>query len=134
VTRPARVVSLNEQCGVVARPFIATYEGVTVECAKYGEDYSKGAIVPIRGNAPARPKVPADAVTASGSGLDPHISPEYARLQAPRIARTRGVPEEEVVQVIKENEDGRGLGFLGAHRVNVLQLNIGLDRKLPFHA
>lgn len=134
VARPTRVVSLNEQCGVVAKPFIATYGGVTVECAKYGEDYSKGAIVPIRGNAPARPKVPADAVTASGSGLDPHISPEYARLQAPRIAKTRGVPEEQVLQAIKDNEDGRVLGFLGAPRVNVLQLNIELDRKFPFHA
>jgi K+-transporting ATPase ATPase C chain len=134
VTRPTRVVSLNEQCGVVAKPFIATYGGVTVECAKYGEDYSTGVTVPIRGNAPARPKVPADAVTASGSGLDPHISPDYARLQAPRIARTRGVPEERVLQAIEDNEEGRGLGFLGAPRVNVLQLNIELDRNLPFHA
>lgn len=133
VTRPTRVVSLNEQCGVVAKPFIATYEGVTVECAKYGEDYSNGATVPIRGNAPATPTVPADAVTASGSGLDPHISPQYARLQAPRIAKARRISEDQVLQAIKHNQNGPALGFLGAPRVNVLQLNIELDNKYPFH-
>jgi K+-transporting ATPase ATPase C chain len=68
VAHPTRVVSLNEECGVVKTPFIATYKGVTVECAKYGEDVAMGEVVPIRGNAPADPKVPADAVTASGSG------------------------------------------------------------------
>jgi K+-transporting ATPase ATPase C chain len=132
VTRPTRVVSLNEECGVVNTPFVATYRGVTVECAKYGEDYTKGEVVPIRGGAPAQPKVPADAVTASGSGLDPHISPAYARLQAPRIAKARGVPEAQVLQAVKDNEDGRVLGFVGAPRVNVLTLNIELDKKYPF--
>ena len=88
--------------------------------------------MPIRGSAPADPKVPADAVTASGSGLDPHISPAYARLQAPRVAKTRGVPESQVMQAIKDNEDGRVLGFLGEPRVNVLKLNIELDKKYPF--
>ena len=132
VTEPTRVVSLNEECGVVRTPFIATYKGVAVQCAKYGEDYTKGEVVPVRGNAPADPQVPADAVTASGSGLDPHISPAYARLQAPRIARTRGVPETRVLQAIKNNEDGRVLGFLGDPRVNVLKLNIELDKKYPF--
>lgn len=133
VVRPTRVVSVNEECGVVSRPFIATYEGIPVQCAAYGEDYAKGAIVPIRGTAPARPAVPADAVAASGSGLDPHISPAYARLQAPRVARTRGVPVRQVLAAIKDNEDGRALGFIGGPRVNVLQLNIELDRKYPFH-
>lgn len=132
VRRPTRVVSLNEQCGTIRRPFLAAYQGVTVQCAKYGEDYSTGMTVPIRGGAPARPKVPADAVTASGSGLDPHISPAYARLQAPRIARARAVPEADVRQAIKDNQSGRVLGFLGAPRVNVLQLNIELDEKYPF--
>ncbi len=134
VSRPVRVVSLNEECGVTARPFIATYKGIAVECAKYGEDYAKGEVVPVRGGAPARPVVPADAVTASGSGLDPQISPAYARLQAPRVARTRGVPVDRVLAAIKDNEDGRDLGFLGAPRVNVLKLNLELDRKYPFHA
>jgi K+-transporting ATPase ATPase C chain len=132
VTHPTQVISLNEECGVVNTPFIATYKGVTVQCAKYGEDYAKGEVVPIRGDAPAQPKVPADAVTASGSGLDPHISPAYAQLQAPRIAKARGVPESSVLQAIKDNDDGRVLGFMGEPRVNVLTLNIELDKKYPF--
>lgn len=134
VTRPTRVVSVNEECGVAARPFLATYQGVPVECAKYGENYNKGVIVPVRGNAPATPEVPADAVTGSGSGLDPHISVAYARLQAPRVARARGIPEAEVLAAIKGNETGRFLGFMGSPTVNVLQLNIELDRKHPIHA
>ncbi|GAB2838693.1 potassium-transporting ATPase subunit C [Actinoallomurus bryophytorum] len=132
VTHPTQVISLNEECGVVNTPFVAAYKGVAVQCAKYGEDYTKGEVVPIRGGAPAHPTVPADAVTASGSGLDPHISPAYARLQAPRIAKTRGVPETQVLQAIKDNEDGRVLGFIGDPRVNVLKLNIELDKKYPF--
>lgn len=132
VAHPVRVISLNEECGVVNTPFIARYRGVAVRCAKYGEDYTKGEVVPIRGNAPADPKVPADAVTASGSGLDPHISPAYARLQAPRVARTRGVPETAVLRAIHDNEEGRVLGFLGEPSVNVLKLNIELDEKYPF--
>ncbi|MGH2408456.1 MAG: potassium-transporting ATPase subunit C [Candidatus Limnocylindrales bacterium] len=132
VTHPVQVVSLNEECGVVKAPFAATYKGVAVRCATYGEDYAKGEVVPIRGRAPAAPKVPADAVTASGSGLDPQISPAYARLQAPRVAKARGVPEARVLRAIEDNEDGRTLGFLGAPRVNVLTLNIELDEKYPF--
>lgn len=132
VTHPVQVISLNEECGVVNTPFIRAYEGVAVRCAKYGEDYTKGEVVPVRGDAPAVPRVPADAVTASGSGLDPHISPAYARLQAPRVAKARGVPEADVLRAIKDNEDGRVLGFLGDPRVNVLELNIELDKKYPF--
>jgi K+-transporting ATPase ATPase C chain len=132
VTHPTQVVSLNEECGMVNTPFIATFKGIAVRCAKYGEDYTKGEVVPIRGTAPADPEVPADAVTASGSGLDPQISPAYARLQAPRVARARGVSEADVLRAIKDNEDGRVLGFVGNPRVNVLKLNIELDEKYPF--
>jgi K+-transporting ATPase ATPase C chain len=132
VTHPAEVVSLNEECGVVNTPFVTAYKGVTVRCATYGEDYTKGEVVPVRGGAPADPKVPADAVTASGSGLDPHISPAYARIQAPRVAKARGVPEAQVLKAIKDNEDGRVLGFLGEPRVNVLKLDLELDRKYPY--
>jgi potassium-transporting ATPase KdpC subunit len=132
VTHPTQVISLDEECGVVTKPFLAAYRGVPVQCAKYGEDYTRGEVVPVRGDAPAHPVVPADAVTASGSGLDPHISPAYARLQAPRIARTRGVPEQRVLAAIGDNEDGRVLGFMGEPRVNVLTLNLELDRKYPY--
>ncbi len=74
--------------------------------------------------------IPADAVTTSSSGLDPHISPEYARLQAPRIAQTRGVAVQEVQAVIDANTEGALLGFIGQPRVNVLMTNRALDARL----
>lgn len=122
-----RAVSVNQRCP--ATPFIATYEGVAVECAKFGEDYSGGVLTPIRGNAPTDSTVPADAVTASASGLDPNISVEYARLQAPRVAKERGMSLEKVNQLIDENTTGRVLGFMGEPGVNVLELNLALDRQ-----
>ena len=131
VVHPTKVVSANEPCDTTPTPFLNTYEGVKVECAKFGEDYSIGQIVPIRGAAPADPAVPMDAVTASGSGLDPHISPAYADLQVNRVAKARGVSPDQVRELVLANQDGRVLGFLGEARVNVLQLNIALDQKYP---
>ncbi len=132
VDHPTRVVSLNEERGIVKTPFLATYRGVRVEPATYGEDYSQGQVVPIRGNAPATPKVPADAVTSSASGLDPDISPAYAALQAPRVAKERGITLTQVEQAVTADESGRALGFMGEPRVNVLELNLELDKKYPF--
>ncbi|MCP2502162.1 MAG: K(+)-transporting ATPase subunit C [Deltaproteobacteria bacterium] len=74
-------------------------------------------------------KVPADAVTSSASGLDPHISPANAELQAGRIAAARGIPREEVLRKIRAHTEGRSLGILGEPRVNVLTLNLSLDGK-----
>jgi len=72
--------------------------------------------------------IPVDLVTASGSGLDPHISPAAARWQAPRIARLRGLNEAGVMQLIEAHTQGRQFGLLGEPRVNVLTLNLALDR------
>ena len=78
-------------------------------------------------NIPAGVLIPADAVTASGSGLDPHISAKNAELQATRVARARGLPEDEIRKQIRQYTEGPDLGFLGEPGVNVLRLNLALD-------
>lgn len=131
VVNPTKVVSINEPCTTTKAPFLNTYEGVKVECATFGEDYTIGQIVPIRGAASADPQVPADAVTASGSGLDPNISPTYADLQIDRVAQARGVSADQVRAIVAAHTTGRALGFMGEPRVNVLALNLALDQSYP---
>jgi K+-transporting ATPase ATPase C chain len=130
VVNPTRVISVNEPCNTTTTPFLNTYEGVRVECAKFGDDYSVGQIVPIKGAA-TDPQVPADAVTASGSGLDPDISVAYADIQVNRVAKARSISADQVREAVQAHEYGRDLGFMGEPRVNVLQLNIDLDKKYP---
>ena len=90
-------------------------------------DRVQGDIETLKKENPATP-VPADLVTTSASGLDPHISPEAALFQVPRIAKARNMPEDRIRQLVEDNTEGRFLGLLGEPRVNVLLLNLALDR------
>ncbi|MEW2490706.1 potassium-transporting ATPase subunit C [Streptomyces sp. NPDC048411] len=117
-----------------------------MECAVHGQSYAADAAAPVRGDAPADPVVPADAVTASGSGPGPDISLAYARLQAPRVARVRHLSLRRVLGLVEEHTTGRTLGCMGAPHVDaweprmsmwwssiaVVELNRGLDRRYPF--
>ncbi|HET6293454.1 MAG TPA: K(+)-transporting ATPase subunit C [Kribbella sp.] len=115
------------------RPSAVDYDGAGSAASQYGPnnpdllaliDERRKAVAALEGVQPSQ--VPPDAVTASGSGLDPHISPAYAALQVNRVARERGIDVAKVQQLVKDSTDGRTLGFLGEPRVNVVTLNNAL--------
>lgn len=112
----------------------AGYDPLSSSASNYGPENQelvrlvrerRAAVAALEGVDPAA--VPADALLASGSGLDPHISPAYADLQVPRIALERALAETQVRELVAQHTQGRGLGFLGEPAVNVLTLNLALD-------
>jgi len=90
--------------------------------------YTQKDVEKLQAENPGKP-VPIDLVTTSGSGLDPHISPAAAEFQVPRVARERGLSEDELRRIVAAHTEGRQFGFLGEPRVNVLELNLDLDNR-----
>lgn len=93
-------------------------------------DRVKQDVASLQAENPGKP-IPADLVTTSASGLDPHISPANAEFQLPRVAHERGISEDELRRIIAKHTETRQLGFLGEPRVNVLELNLDLDATHP---
>jgi potassium-transporting ATPase KdpC subunit len=110
----------------------AGYDGTSSAGTNYGPtnkkliDRVKADVEKVQQENPGMP-VPVDLVTTSASGLDPHISPAAAEFQVPRVARERGVSEEQIRSLLQVHTQGRQLGLLGEPRVNVLELNLDLD-------
>lgn len=97
-------------------------------------DRVRESVAKVRDGERVVEELPSDLVTASASGLDPHVSPASARLQVARVAAARGVAAESLMAMVEENIEGRDLGFLGEARVNVLVLNMKLDGKFGARA
>jgi K+-transporting ATPase ATPase C chain len=118
----------NDSTKTVPAPYNAANSGGSNlgPTSKALADRLKEDVDKLKAENPSQP-VPVDLVTTSGSGLDPDISPEAALFQAPRVAKVRNMPEEQVRELVAQNTKGRMIGILGEPRVNVLALNLALD-------
>jgi K+-transporting ATPase ATPase C chain len=129
--RPSATVAPdpNDSTKTVPAPYNAANSGGSNlgPTSKALADRLKEDVDKLRGENP-NAAVPVDLVTTSASGLDPDISPEAAQFQVPRVAKARNVPEDQVKQLVASNTQGRLLGLIGEPRVNVLTLNLALDR------
>jgi len=129
--RPSATVAPdpNDSTKTVPAPYNAANSGGSNlgPTSKALADRLKEDVDKLRGENP-NAAVPVDLVTTSASGLDPDISPEAAQFQVPRVAKARNVPEDQVKQLVASNTQGRMLGLIGEPRVNVLALNLALDR------
>jgi len=110
-----------------SRPSATDYDGGASSGSNYGPDNADLLAAVDERRAALGADAPADALTASGSGLDPHISPEHALLQVPRVAQARGLDEARVRALVESMIQGRDLGYLGEPTVNVLRLNLALN-------
>src|SRR5262245_35753788 len=119
----------NDSTKTVSAPYNAANSGGSNlgPTSKALADRLKEDVDKLKAENPNQP-VPVDLVTTSGSGLDPDISPEAAQFQVPRVAKARNLPEDAVRELVTENTQGRWIGLLGEPRVNVLALNLALDR------
>ena len=119
----------NDSTKTVSAPYNAANSGGSNlgSTSKALADRLKEDVDKLRGENP-NAAVPVDLVTTSASGLDPNVSPEAAQFQVPRVAKARNLPEDQVKQLVTANTEGRLLGLLGEPRVNVLALNLALDR------
>jgi potassium-transporting ATPase KdpC subunit len=129
--RPSATVAPdpNDSTKTVPAPYNAANSGGSNlgPTSKALADRLKEDVDKLRGENP-NAAVPVDLVTTSASGLDPDISPEAAQFQVPRVAKARNVPEDQVKQLVASNTQGRPLGLIGEPRINVLTLNLALDR------